>query len=143
MVEFALRQYLASVTAITTQVGDRIYPLRIPVAKPGDKITYRRKGGVRNYVLTGGTDISHGEFEIACWSQSYDAAKTLAANVRLALHGFINGPWGADATLTAVKAVQHLDEEDGYFDPEDGTDEGWYMTVSVFKITYIEPAPTF
>lgn len=143
MIEFALRQHLAAQTTITTQVGDRIYPLRIPIAIDGDKITYRRKAGMRNYVLTGGTDISHGEFEVACWSQSYDNAKTLAAKVRLALHGFINGSFGTGGTTTTIKVVQHLEEEDGYFDPEDGTDQGWYMVVSTFRITYHESAPTF
>ncbi len=143
MIEFALRQYLLTVTAITTQVTDQIYPLRTPINKLGDKITYRRKSGTRNYVLTGGTGISHGEFEIACWSQSYDAAKTLAKNVRLALHGFMNNTWGSGATLTTVGVVQHIDEEDAFSDPEEGSDDGWFMVLSTFKITYQETPPTF
>lgn len=143
MIEFALHAYLKANTAIANRVGTQIYPLRIPQTKAGDKLTYRRKSGIRPLNLDGGIDIVDAVFEIACYSQSYDNAKLLSRDLRLALQGFINGSFGSGAGTVDVRVVKHLDEEDGYFPPEEGTDEGWFVIVNEYAVKYHETAPTF
>lgn len=143
MIEFALHAYLTANAAIAARVGTQIYPLRIPQSVDGDKITYRRKSGVRPLNLQGGIDLVDAVFEIACYSQSYDRAKLLSKDLRLALSGFINGPFGSGAGEVQVKVVRHLDEEDGYYAPEEGSDEGWFVVVNEYAVKYHETAPTF
>jgi hypothetical protein len=142
LIEVALKSYLASQTPITAHTSTRIYPLVIPQdADPlGDKLTYRRKGGPRGHNLTGGNDWAVGVFEIVSWSRSYDNAKDLADAVRNSLQGFI-GIFGSGASQVQVGFVKLMDEEDGHYDPEDGSDNGWFAIVCEYHVKYLETAP--
>ena len=144
LIEIALQNYLASQSTISSSVSNRIYPLVIPQDSDltGNRITYRRKGGPRGHNLTGGNDWAQGVFEIVCWSRSYDNAKALVDAVRDSLQGFCDGTFGSGASQVKVGFVKLMDEEDGYYDPEDGSDSGWFAIVCEYHIRYLEVAPT-
>jgi hypothetical protein len=143
-IEFALRQHLAADTAVAARVSGRIYPLVIPQdADPnGDKLTYRRESGPREHNLTGGIDWATAMFEIVAFSKSYDNAKLLVDDVRNALQGFCQDTFGTGGNQVTVGFVQMADEEDGYYEPADSSDAGWFAIVCKFKIKYFELAPS-
>lgn len=144
-IEFALKAHLAADAAIAARVASRIYPLVIPqdASPTGDKLTYQRKSGPRNFNLTGGNDWSKAEFDVVAWSLSYDNAKLLADDVRNRMHGWAQDDFGSGAGAVKVGFVKLINEEDGYYDPEDGSDNGWFAVVSTYQINYLEPAPEF
>lgn len=143
IIEFALRSHLAADAAIAAKVSGRIYPLVIPqdASSEADKLTYRRKMGPRDGNLAGGIDVATAAFEIVAWSRSYDSAKLLAEDVRQAMHGVRQGQFGSGGGAVQVGSVTLVDEEDGYYDPEDGSDSGWFSVVLEYRIRYVEAAP--
>lgn len=143
MIEFALRSYLSAQASVTSYTNDRIYPVRVPreadgTLEVGDKLTYRRKVGGRNHGLLGGHGHTDADFEIISYSRSYDSAKKLANEVRMVLQGF-----SGTFDTYAVCSVTHEDEEDDFIEPEDGSDEGWFVVVGTYYIKYQETVPTF
>jgi hypothetical protein len=142
MIEFRLRDRLKNDSGVSALVGDRVHPIRVPRMRmapdSGDKVTYRRATGGRDHDLRAASGHPMPIFEIVCWSQSYDRSKSLAAAVRNCLDGFGPGTWGdvhVDSTL-------NRDEEDLFWEPEDGSETGWYATVLKYAIRYTESIPT-
>lgn len=142
MIEFRLRDRLIADSGITAIVGNRVHPIRIPRMKMatdnGPKLTYRRSRGGRDHDLRAASGHPLAQFEMTCWSQSYDTAKALATAVRNCLDGFGPGQF-ADVH---VDSVLNLDEEDLYWEPEDGTDTGWYAVLLKYAIRYTESIPS-
>lgn len=145
LIEFALRDHLLAASAVQAFVANEIYPVRIPRPDDSDrtrlnkaKLTYRRKTGGRSHYLGSSDGHPQGQFEIVCWSRSYDEAKLLASAVLNAMDAF-SGDFGS----ITVAIATNTNEMDGFIEPEDGSDEGWFMILLEFAIRYTESLPTF
>jgi len=143
LVEFALRDHLLADATVQAIVQDEVYPVRIPrvdderVRLNRAKITYRRKSGGRSHYLTSSDHHPEPVFELVCWSRSYDEAKLLASAVLHALDAF-----GGEFGSIQVHAALNTNEVDGFIEPEDGSDDGWFMILLEFTIAYRECLPT-
>jgi hypothetical protein len=86
VIEQALRAVLVAdvgVSAITT----RVYPNYIPQAPTWPLVVYQKVSGERDHDITGPTGKAHPRFQLECWAETYDEAKSLANAVREALDG--------------------------------------------------------
>jgi len=75
-------------TDVSTLVGDRVYPMKLPQGWTLPAITYQRISGERAHCLNGPSGRARPRFQIDCWAEDYDGAKDLSDKVRLCLDGF-------------------------------------------------------
>ncbi len=86
-IEKAIRSILvndSTVKAITT----RCYPGKIPQDPTYPLIVYYKVTGMRDHHLQGPSGLAHPRFQVEAWATTYDAAKTLANAIRVALDGY-------------------------------------------------------
>lgn len=72
----------AKLKALSTTAGNRVYPIKRLQRSDLPAITYRRTARVPVNWASGTTQTSFHYFEVQCWAATYDAAMTLAGQVR-------------------------------------------------------------
>ena len=92
MIEATLQTYVASASAVSAEIGARIYPQTIPqrgndttkVTRP--LIVYQSNGFKPDYHMKGVNEDGKATMEFECQAETYFAAKSLAAAVLDRLH---------------------------------------------------------
>lgn len=118
-----LRTYLLADATISGLVGTRIFGMRIPSRDTNaDLILFYQTGSGDGHDLglgTGGWDAR--SFRFVAMSKTFTTAESIADAVRDKLKGYM----GAIGSTTAY-SVMLDNEEDAYFEAEDGSDAGIY-----------------
>ena len=84
MIENELKAYLATNVAL---ISSRVYSVRLPQNVTFPALTFLKVSGARDHTLTGPSGIARPRFQVSCWSESYETAKLVSAQVRTALDG--------------------------------------------------------
>lgn len=79
---------LTNVTAITSVVGSRIYPIKMPDNVTLPAISYQLVAGEQIESTEGSSGLAAFVFQIDCWARGVAQVKALGEAVRLALQGF-------------------------------------------------------
>lgn len=110
---------LLRVAAVTSIVGERIYPNIAPAGSEnsGPFIVYRLTSTAREKHLKGTSGILARGYEVVCCTRDYDQSEALAEVVIAALESWR----GAEGDLQ-VRRVSIDDEADDDDRPEDGSD---------------------
>lgn len=110
-----LRAYLIGGSAVSTLVGTRVYPVKLPQNPTYPAVTYEQVSGVRDYTLCGPNGLAWPRVTISSWALSYSGARALADAVRQRISGF-HGEWGSSPP-TQIGSV-HLDNELDLYEDE-------------------------
>lgn len=109
MIEDSLRTFLLADTEISDLVGTRIYSVENPQKPTYPFINFMRTGGRRQYSMDGQSTVSPSQFEINCYDDVLEDARTLCDAVRTRLSGYS----GAAGSGTIHGAFLN-DTEDSY-----------------------------
>lgn len=107
MIETSLRSYLLAQTSITSLVGQRIYPMRLPQGATLPAITYQVVFGTSTYSHDGDEDLGRRRFQLDCWASTYADSMNVAEAVRAAINGH-DGPMGSTAQVNG-RVINILD----------------------------------
>jgi len=132
MLHEAFFAHLTNHALVGALIGTRLYPQLIPENAPMPAMAYQE-------ISLGNDDLAHDGplnvvttmFQFACQAETYNAAQTLAAALRNALHGF-NGQMG-DGTNTLKIFVCNQAGKD-----EDSGIEGAAIVRCDYKFIYLE-----
>lgn len=108
MIGKAIHARLGAHAGTKNLVGNRIYPLRLPQGPTYPAVRYQVIGAPRTHVMGGSTGEVHARVQVDCYADTYEGAKELADQVRLALN------WLMDTTVggVAVEVIMLEDERD-------------------------------
>lgn len=119
----------AMVALLSTPASGRVYPYRFParpVALPA--VTYFKVSGPRDETHQGPSGLVPARFQVSSWANTYDAAKVLSNNIRLALDGFVGSQSGV-----SIAGIELLNETDqGESEPD------LYQVIMDFRVKYTE-----
>jgi len=116
-IEDALYRYLSTYPGLTVLIEDRIYPLTRPQKVKVPAVTYQKISGQRLHTFANDPGMATPRFQFSCFAETYDIAKQIAEQVRLALQNFSGTMGGVEGVY--VGAVNIEDEVDLY---EEGAD---------------------
>lgn len=105
-------QLLVTTPAVARLVGFQIYPIAVPKNAVLPFCVYRRNNIIREANLSGPTYMPMVSLQIASWGLTYEAARGVADQVRIALDGH-SGTIGG-VTISDIRLVS---EADDYLDP--------------------------
>ena len=94
-IEAALYTILSSDATVTALVGSRsprIYPLGIPAGKGVPAVVYQQINGMRPTTCDGTLGLCEALFQVTCWDDEIDGARSLADAVRDALDDYSGTP---------------------------------------------------
>ena len=117
-IRIGLRAYLLADSTISTRVGgNRIYPVKLPQGITADSIVYTKISGQGDHHMQGPSGLTRPRIQIDSWSQSMDAASSLADLVKERIDGFEGlMPWGENSPAEAivVKGIFFESEREGW-----------------------------
>jgi hypothetical protein len=105
-------QRLVTTPAVARLVGFQIYPIAVPKNATMPFCVYARKNIIREANLAGPSYVPVVSLQIASWALTYEGARELGDEVRLALDGHTGTLAGC--TITDIRLVS---ETDDYLDP--------------------------
>jgi hypothetical protein len=111
----ALREFLLGDAAITTVVGTRVFPIKIPQGVTAASIVYTRISGDGDYTMQGPSGFVSPRIQIDAWAGSADAAANLANLVKDRLDGY-RGVMGSGGGAITVHGVFIADQREDYDD---------------------------
>jgi len=103
---------LASSPGVARLIGLQIYPIAVPKNATLPFCIYKRNNITRESHLTGPMFMPLVNLQIASWALSYDGARELADEVRLALDGHTGTLAGA-----TIQDMRLVSETDDFLDP--------------------------
>lgn len=103
---------LVTATRVARLVGFQVYPIAVPKNAVLPFCIYKRNNIAREAHLTGPMFMPLVSLQIASWASSYDGARELADEVRLAL----DGATGSLAGVT-IEDMRLVSETDDFLDP--------------------------
>jgi hypothetical protein len=105
-------QRLATTPAVARLVGFQIFPIAVPKNATMPFAVYRRNNIIREATLSGPVFSPTMNLQISSWAMTYEAARELANEIRVALDGYTGTLCGV--TIGDVRLVS---EADDYLDP--------------------------
>ena len=111
-IEQALFNRLCTHVGLTAVVGNRIYPVRLPLRADYPAISYFRVSRPTTRTFGGTVAGASPRFQFDCWAKSYADAKAVADQVIAALDGFsgtMGGPGGVE--VQAVYLENEMDDD--------------------------------
>lgn len=105
-------QRLVTTPGVARLVGFQVFAIAVPKTATMPFLIYKRNNIIRESHLTGPTFLPLVALQIASWGLTYDSARTLADEVRLALDGHTGTLAGA--TISDMRLVS---ETDDFIDP--------------------------
>lgn len=105
-------QLLVTTPAVARLVGFQVYPMAVPKNAVLPFCVYKRNNIIRESNLLGPTNTPLVSLQIASWALTYEAARDLAEEVRIALDGHT----GTMAGVT-IGDIRLVSETDDYLDP--------------------------
>lgn len=112
-IESALYAFLAADAGVIAQVGDRIFPVRIPEGATLPALVYHKVSDPSLHSKDGDMNLNRPRFQFTAWADKYADAKAAIKAVRTALQGY-TGP-----TLQGVTVPEIIcDSEQDLNDPQ-------------------------
>ncbi|GAC1475647.1 MAG: hypothetical protein NVSMB9_28540 [Isosphaeraceae bacterium] len=132
---------LAARAAISSVVGNRIYPLKVPESTTPltPALTYQIIANPRDHHLDGANGITRARVQISAVTRTF--AETAA--LTLAVRNCFDGWYGTLAGGVKVIETLLLNESELYEEPVDASDLGTYRTVLDIVFRYRESLPTY
>lgn len=129
MIGIAIRKHLQQNALISTEIGNRIYPLVAPEGEQGSTIVYQRISTSRQLTHTGGpVNLVQARIQIDAYTTGYDINRQIAAAIKQSLDG--------QAFTESGIVVQLCKLDNELEDFESATLE--YRTTLDFIVTYEE-----
>jgi hypothetical protein len=129
---------LLSDEAITTVVGDNVFPGNIPETDVLPALVYRISEYDRGKDLGGYTGITYATVRFYCSSWFAADCVVLAQALRDSFDGFMGVMSGL-----RIYYAQVITEDDDYLPPADGTDRGTHVVMQEIKFKFRESWPSF
>jgi len=118
--EESLYAYLKAYAGLSALVGSRIYPLILPQPPTLPAVTYFKVSLVNKRTLASPSNVlKQVRVQFSCWADTYSEAKSVAAQVKLALQDFRGEMGGAGGVQVLDGNI--INEQDLY-----ETDTGIY-----------------
>lgn len=136
MIEIAFRQYLLSISAVSTLVGTRIRVMRLQQNETLPAISYMIDDSWRIESQKGGTGLVRTRMQVDHWAASMLDARTLSEATRKVLQGF-RGTMGSSPNAVAVSQVRYQSELSFYHE-----DVNNYRITHDYHIWHEESLPT-
>ena len=111
-IEEALYDYLQDQTGLTNLISDRLYYNKAPADPTKPYVVFFKTEGIRYFSHDGSSELAHPRIQFSVYSTTYDDAKDVAEQLRIALHG-TSGTLG-DAPGVKVGSCFLKDEIDSY-----------------------------
>lgn len=131
MIEYALRARALAVAGVSSLIGTRAYPAKLPQNPTLPAITFARVSGPRDYTHSGESGLAEGRVQFDCWATTYKGAKALAAALIAALSGYLGT--SASVEVASVFVIGETDE----YTPQEGDEGDWRVSVD-FWVRYYE-----
>lgn len=134
-----LRTYLLTKASITSLLGTRIFPNKIP-QKNSDWpcVVYQIISQNPGHTLEGGADYAETRIQLDVYSETALARDALVEALRNVLQGF-RGTMGS----STVSSVVYRNSIDLYEPPADNSDVGLYRNSADYWLRHSHTAPTF
>lgn len=111
IIEEGLVAYLTAYAGLSSLIGTRISPLRLPENVTYPALTYQRISSQRVQSQSGSSKLAFPRFQFDCYAKTYLAAKNVSAQLRAALDGF-------KGTMGDVPVGSSLSQSDrDFYDP--------------------------
>lgn len=107
-----LFQKLVTTPAVARLIGFQVYPIAVPKNAVLPFCVYKRNNIVREANLAGPTYVPTVSLQFASWALTYEGARDLSNEIRIALDGYTGDLCGVK--ITDVRLVS---ETDDYLDP--------------------------
>lgn len=136
MIEEGIYSRLTGLTGVSSVVGSKVFPNRIPQGAALPCVMYSKTSSVHDRHLRGATGVAAATFQIDCYASGatgYSTVKSLADAIRLGLDSY-RGLAGDETVLDAT-----LDSQTDFYDPPaHAQDHGTHRVSMDFTITYRE-----
>jgi hypothetical protein len=116
----AIHARLKAHAGTTALVESRIYPMRLPQGPTYPAVRYQVIGAPREYVMGGATGDVHARVQVDCYAETYEGAKAVAEQVRLALSFFAGTSGGIVVERIFVDDERDMDEPQLVHEGEQG-----------------------
>lgn len=129
----ATRAKLLATTGVSTLLGTRVYPDRLPQGATLPAAVYHLISLREEVDLAGLTGVGHGRVQVDAWAETRLAANALALAIRnaLATSGG-RGTWGTVYVSGCVPTSERYDTQE----QDDGSDDVQYITQRDFLISF-------
>jgi len=124
--------WLNAQTAVSSIVGSRIYPEKLPQKPTLPALSYSQVSAVRVRDLSGPAYKARRRISFSCWATTHAGAHALAEALRQTLDDFYGTSWG-DVEVGHIS----LDNEFDLFEEEAGT-VGLYRVVQDYIVAHLE-----
>jgi hypothetical protein len=135
---------LGSIAALTTIVGDAIYPGAIPethdLGSDGPVLTYRISSYPHGKVLAGSDGTASPRVQLDAWSVDFAKADAITLAIERAIFRPPVNPWAPGGV--EIMSVSKGDEFDIAEPPKAATDQWTYRVMSVYQIKHRVPIPS-
>ena len=126
--EAFLYQRLTSQTAVSSLIGQRVFPLIAPTGTPLPLVVFQRTGVERPQSLTGNVGNPVVTLQLTTYGTSYTSVKAIARAVRLAVDGWTGTTAGVTIQRTTLQT-----EADGVDMPADDQMLPYYNVSQTFE----------
>lgn len=134
-----LRKYLLSKSAITSLVGTRMFPRKIPQKNSAfPVIVYRIVSQDAAHHLAGGAGYAGTRIQLDVYSETETETDALAEAIRNQMQGYSGAMGTASVTSVVLKNSQDL-----YEPPQDNSDTGLYRNSTDYWLRHDMAVPTF
>lgn len=131
----AMRTRLLNVSAVTTLIGTRIYPLTLPQGVTLPAVRYQRISGNSDEYVGGTTGAASARLQFDIFADTYASGEAVREAIRQAIDQYRGTSSGV--FIHSCNAANHMD----LFDvPVHGNDVGVYQMVSDYEIVHSETA---
>ena len=129
----ATRAKLLATTGVSTLLGTRVYPDRLPQGATLPAAVYHLISLREEVDLAGLTGVGHARVQVDAWAETRLAANALALAIRDALAASGGrGTWGTVYVSGCVPTSERYDTQE----QDDGSDEVGYITQRDFLISF-------
>lgn len=135
-IESGLYAHLAAISGSTA--SDRVYPIWIPADEDYPAITWQLLGAPREHTHDGAGRLLTARFSVTCWAQTYEAARALADQVRVATDGLTGTLGGEDLEHCLLADIADVPAEASV----DLAERRVFGRSMDFDIAYIETDPS-
>ena len=131
--------YLKADAGVSAEVGTRIFPSHAPTSATFPYITIERIASPSIHHMGAASGIVKDLFQFDVWSGKSKEVFATTEALRKALDGFQRSTMGA----VKVSSVFVENQRDNFNRPDNGSEDGTYLTSFDFNIWYIRTVPTF
>ena len=126
--EAFLFQRLTSQTAVSSHVGQRVFPLIAPTGTPLPLVVFQRTSVDRPRSLTGNVGNPVVTLQLTTYGTSYTSVKQIARAVRLAIDN-----WTGTTASVTIQRTTLMTEADGVDMPQDDQMMPYYSVQQAYE----------